>query len=54
MVIIAITKDLDKELKKRVNKTKYYEIKDLFMTLKKDPYKGDVFRERANQVHPNV
>ncbi|MFT4312058.1 MAG: hypothetical protein ACMXYF_02415 [Candidatus Woesearchaeota archaeon] len=50
MVIVAITQDLDKELKKRLDKNTYYKIKDLFMSLKKDPYKGDVLHVLGNVI----
>ena len=42
MVIVAITKNLDKELKKRLDKNTYYEIKEVFSSLKQNPYKGDL------------
>ncbi len=50
MVIVAITKELDKELKKRLDKKTYYEIKDVFMSLKKNPYKGDLLHVLGNVV----
>ncbi len=50
MVIVAITQDLNKELKKRLDKSTYYKVKDLFMSVKKDPYKGDVLHVLGNVI----
>lgn len=50
MVIIAITKDLDKELKKRLSKNEYLKVKDLFMSFKKEPYKGDLLHVLGNVI----
>ena len=40
MVIVAVTEALDKELKKRLNRHEYLEVRTLFLSLKKSPYKG--------------
>ena len=50
MVIVAVTKELDKQLKKTVSKQQYYKIKQLFTSLKKDPYKGDLLHVLGNVV----
>ena len=50
MVIVAVTLALDKELKKRLNKDEYAQVKKKFQTLKKDPYKGKLLHVLGNVV----
>lgn len=50
MAIVAITKALDKELKKLLSKQEYCEVKKKFLSLKKDPYKGKLLHVLGNVV----
>lgn len=54
MVIVVITKSLDKDLKKRLSKDEYYKVKDLFHSFKKEPYKGDVLHVLGNVILKEV
>lgn len=48
MVIVAVTKGLDKEMKRRLSEQQYEEVKERFMCLKKEPYKGTLLHVLGN------